>query len=199
MVAPGRDVVLVPIVLLDELGQFGRVAELLDDLGLVVLADHRLLAALGQDAAVVFAVADARVVIVAVHVGLVAVDAPLLLFSSQLRIWMPELAKPGLGMRNSILISKSAGLPPRQMRNVLRCVGFSFVVWPVMQPSSTRQNLGSPSQPSSVLPSKIGTESVGICRGRFSPCDGKGHYEEHSQTGINQFRRQFIGGSPERE
>ena len=32
---------------------------------------------------------------------------------------MPELAKPGLGMQNSTFSSKSAGLPPRQIRNVL--------------------------------------------------------------------------------
>ena len=36
---------------------------------------------------------------------------------------MPELAKPGLGMRNSAFSSKSAGLPPRQIRKVLLLAG----------------------------------------------------------------------------
>ena len=118
VVALGGDVVLVPVAVLDELGQFGRVGEAFD-LALAVLADHHLLAAAGQAAAVVLAVASARVVVVGVHVGLIAADVPFLLGPSQLRIWMPELAKPGLGMRNSIFSWKSAGLPPRQMRNVL--------------------------------------------------------------------------------
>ena len=42
------------------------------------------------------------------------------------------------------------------MMKVFDFVGLSFVVWPVMAPSSTRQNFGSPSQPSRLLPSKMG-------------------------------------------
>ena len=68
---------------------------------------------------------------------------------------MPELAKPGSGMRNSAFNWKSLGFPPRQIKNVLLLVGFRLVVWPVIAPSSTRQNLGLPSQPSSVWPSKM--------------------------------------------
>ena len=49
-VSLGGDVVLVPVAVLDELGQFGRVAEAFDLL-LAVLADRDLLAAAGQSAA----------------------------------------------------------------------------------------------------------------------------------------------------
>ena len=77
VVSAGDDVVLVPTVSLDDLGEFAAVAELLDDLRPVVGADHGFLAALGEDAAVILAVANARVVVVAVHVGLVAADLPL--------------------------------------------------------------------------------------------------------------------------
>src|SRR5687767_12346100 len=53
------------------------------------------------------------------------------------------------------LSTKSPTSPLRQMRNVFPFVGLSSVVWPVMAPSWTVQNSGLPSQPSSVLPSKI--------------------------------------------
>ena len=76
-VSAGGDVVLVPVAVLDELGQFGRVAEALD-LALAVLADHHLLAAAGQAAAIILAVASARVVVVGIHVGLIAADLPFL-------------------------------------------------------------------------------------------------------------------------
>src|SRR5437660_7284390 len=56
---------------------------------------------------------------------------------------------------NSHFSSKSSTSPPRQMQKVLPDVGFSLVVWPVIAPSSTLQNLGLPSQPSRLLPSKI--------------------------------------------
>ena len=75
----GDDAILVPVLLLDELGQLLAVGELLG-LRLAVGTDDRLRAALGEDAAEAFAVDDAREVVVAVHVGLVAVDAPLFAF-----------------------------------------------------------------------------------------------------------------------
>ena len=77
VVSAGDDVVAVPVPILDRLGELLRVAELLDELRLVVRADADFLAALGEDAAVVLAVADAGVLVVVVHVGLVAGDSPL--------------------------------------------------------------------------------------------------------------------------
>ena len=57
-VVPLRDnVVLVPFVRLDDFGQVGGIAELLHHCRTMVLADHDLLAALGQDVAIVLAVA----------------------------------------------------------------------------------------------------------------------------------------------
>ncbi len=76
-VSLGGDVVLVPVAVLDELAQFGRVGEAFD-LVLAVLADHYLLAAAGQAAAIVLAVASARVVVGGIHVGLIAEDPPFL-------------------------------------------------------------------------------------------------------------------------
>ena len=76
-------------------------------------------------------------------------SAPLIL---KLRICIPEL--PPL-ISNFSLSSKSAGFPPSQIMNVLPRVGFSRVVWPVMAPSWTLQNFGSPFQCLSDLPSKM--------------------------------------------
>src|SRR4051794_9110980 len=44
----------------------------------MILADHSLLAAAGEDAAKILAVADARVFILPVHVGLITADPPFL-------------------------------------------------------------------------------------------------------------------------
>src|ERR1035437_1185690 len=67
---------------------------------------------------------------------------------------MPLL--PPLVMRKSACNSKSAGAPPFQMMNVLLLMTVSGVISPTSAPSSTRQYLGSPSHPASVLPSKMG-------------------------------------------
>src|SRR5688500_8170724 len=56
------------------------------------------------------------------------------------------------------LSSKSPTSPLRQMMNVFPLVGLSAVVWPVIAASLTLQNSGLPSQPSSDLPSKIGSK-----------------------------------------
>ncbi len=58
-------------------------------------------------------------------------------------------------MRYSTFSSKSAGSPPFQITNVFSSSFLSGVVSPTMAPFSARQNLGSPSHPFSVWPSKI--------------------------------------------
>ena len=94
VIAVGDDVVLVPVVLLDGLRQFVGVAELLDDLRLVVRADDGLLAAQGEDAAAALVVEDAGVLVLAVHVGLVAADDPL---ADLLRLLAAAILHAGVG------------------------------------------------------------------------------------------------------
>ena len=75
-------------------------------------------------------------------------------------------------MRNSTLSSKSLTVPPRQMRKLFSLTTFSGVVSPTIEPFSARQNVGSPSHPFSVLPSKIGTNpasSSGSVSGKSPP------------------------------
>src|SRR5438552_320228 len=51
--------------------------------------------------------------------------------------------------------SKSLTVPLVQIRNVLPLAGFSGVVWPVIAPSLTDHNRGSPIQPVRSLPLKM--------------------------------------------
>ena len=72
----GRNVVAVPVFLLDLGLNLLRVTEFFDNLRLVIVADHRLLTAQCEDAAELFAVVDARVRVTRLEVGLVATDDP---------------------------------------------------------------------------------------------------------------------------
>ena len=194
-IAAGGDVVLVPAALLDELGQFVRTGELFDDFDLVVLADHRLLAAAGQLAAEVFAVAGADVGAGGVHVGLVAADLPFCgtFPTADLHAGVGEAGVGHAELDLQLEVGRLAA-PPDEKR--VRGAGFSLVVWPVMQPSSTRQKLGSPSQPSSVLPSKIGRKPLASA-GRSARAGGKGQRKQHSQAGCQRKRLEAVhSGSP---
>ena len=93
VISPGDDVVLVPVLLLDDGGQLLRVARLADDLGLVVGADHGFLAAVGQHAAVALPVVGPREGIAGVHVGLVSADDPL---APLLRLLPTAVLDPGV-------------------------------------------------------------------------------------------------------
>lgn len=76
-VALAGHLVVVPAAHVDLLLQLGRVAELLDQLGLVVLADHHLLPPQGENSTVAFAVEDAGVLLVRGEVALVSANRPL--------------------------------------------------------------------------------------------------------------------------
>src|SRR5207302_8703010 len=75
---------------------------------------------------------------------------------SALRNWTPLFPAGLLALiRYSSLSTKSRVVPPRQIMKVFALSGLSALVSPTIAPSSTRQNAGSPSQPASVVPSKI--------------------------------------------
>ena len=65
-----------------------------------------------------------------------------------------QIRRPACGTRASTRNRPAC----RRARSETYCAwaGLAAVVWPVIVPSSTRHSLGSPSQPCSVLPSKIG-------------------------------------------
>src|SRR5215213_10033189 len=68
---------------------------------------------------------------------------------------MPELLP---WMRHMARSSKSPRSPPCQMRKVLCLRGLAAVLSPVMTPSRTDQNLGSPRQPVRSLPLNSGAK-----------------------------------------
>ena len=74
-----HDAVLVPFLLFNGLANFDGVTELLGlllQLALVVHGERGLEAAIGKDAAETFAIADARITIARLEVGLITADAP---------------------------------------------------------------------------------------------------------------------------
>jgi len=74
LVALGDDPVGVPIVLLDDLGEFGGIAEAAGDLGFAVFIDDGLFSALGEDSAESLAVVRPGPLSGGVDVGLVTAD-----------------------------------------------------------------------------------------------------------------------------
>ena len=74
LVALGDDAVGVPIVLLDDLGEFGGIAEAAGDLGFAVFIDDGLFSALGEDTAESLAVVRPGPLSGGVDVGLVTAD-----------------------------------------------------------------------------------------------------------------------------
>src|SRR5438874_8891292 len=99
---------------------------------------------------------------------------------------MPELWPMIL---KSHFSSKSSTSPARQMQKVLPDVGFSLVVWPVIAPFSTLQNLGFPSQPSRLLPSKIGLKPASSSAARAEDRDRPSASAAASATWTTSRRR----------
>src|SRR5690606_11046187 len=81
-------------------------------------------------------------------------------------------------IRTSAFNSKSRVVPPRHMMNEFALSDLSGVISPTNLPSSTRHNAVSPSQPASVLPSKIGTNplSSSLVAGASCCCAGPHAY-----------------------
>ena len=137
---------------------------------LAVGGDGHLLTAIGQDAAQALFVEDARE-------GVARVEClPDIRPRPKARLPCCDTGCPSCRLRscNEARSTKSSTGPCRQIKNVLPLVGFSLVVRPVIAPSSTLQNFGLPSQPSRLVPLKIGLKpdsssaAAGQGRGRGS-------------------------------
>src|SRR6185295_2479561 len=75
VIAPGGDDVFVPLAGFFDAGfDFLGVASAADGLGFFILVELHLLPDLGDDAAAALFVADAGVIVPAVHIGLIAAD-----------------------------------------------------------------------------------------------------------------------------
>src|SRR6478735_4628409 len=69
--------ICVPIVLVDQFRQLGSIADL-GRLFFPISVDRQLFAALAQNAAAALFVQDSGVPVIAIHIGLIATDDPLL-------------------------------------------------------------------------------------------------------------------------
>ena len=152
----GSNPVGIPFPLLDRLADFLGIPKrggLLLQLALVVEGKDGLLPTGGENSTESLSVANSRPPVSRLEIRLVASDAPAVVIA-----WLDETAVlyaavPTLDLEVDVKI-EILELSSFQMAKVFPLVGFSLVVCPTMAPSFTLQNLGSPSQPFMVFPSK---------------------------------------------
>ncbi len=94
----GDDAVFVPLAFLDGFADFLGVAEFLGfflELAFVVQSERGVKAAVGEDAAEGFAVANAGVTVARLEVGLISADAPAVVFAALLEAAILDAAVAG--------------------------------------------------------------------------------------------------------
>ena len=152
----GGDSVGIPFLFLHCLADFLGVPEFLSvflQLPLVVQGKGGMKTTIRQNATKALPVANARVTVSGFEICLIASYPPTVVLAR-----FDETAVLNTRVPPSILKSrrrsKSFIFKSLQIMKVFPLVGFSLDVWPTIAPSLTLQNLGSPSHPFKVFPSK---------------------------------------------